>query len=175
MARARNFRNGRNHAAGRPVCALVPSQDGSSQVRQVTGTDRPAGDGSATGAGLRRLREVLGLSRAAMAEGMGLARDAYEALEADRRPLQPHHLRLAECLALDCAVERRDAGLVPDSLRRKVLVVAGLLTGREPSAPQDEPGARPASGGAPAAPHTVRAEDEERGQQTTDRRYNADD
>jgi transcriptional regulator with XRE-family HTH domain len=130
------------------------------------GKEGHAGAGEAGAGELRRLRSGLGLSLDEMAGRMGMTPQAYAGLE--ERPLQPHHLRLAESIALDCAVERRDATLLPPGLRSKLLLLAGLLAGRAPTRAQGEDAAS-------STPRRVRAEDEERGQQTTDRRFNADD
>jgi predicted nucleotide-binding protein len=59
-----------------------------------------------------------------MAKRMGLGSRAYQDLESDRSRIQSRHKRLAESVALDLAVEKRDAMLIPASLRAKVLTLA---------------------------------------------------
>ena len=73
------------------------------------------------------LRKALGLSQAKMAEHMGLSLRPYQELETGDRRVRPRHIRLAESVALDIAIEKQNLELAPDSVRNKVAVLAFML------------------------------------------------
>jgi transcriptional regulator with XRE-family HTH domain len=76
---------------------------------------------------LVRLRKTLGLGQSKMAERMGLSLRPYQELEKETRSVRPRHIRLAESVALDVAIEKQDLSLAPDNVREKVLKAALML------------------------------------------------
>jgi transcriptional regulator with XRE-family HTH domain len=76
------------------------------------------------------LRKTLGLGQAEMAERMGLSLRPYQELEKETRPVRPRHIRLAESVALDVAIEKQNLSLAPDNVREKVLKLALMLVER---------------------------------------------
>jgi transcriptional regulator with XRE-family HTH domain len=73
------------------------------------------------------LRKTLGLGQAEMAERMGLSLRPYQQLEKATRPVKPRHIRLAESVALDVAIEKHDLSVLPDNVRGKVFRLALML------------------------------------------------
>jgi transcriptional regulator with XRE-family HTH domain len=73
------------------------------------------------------LRKALGLGQAEMAKRMGLSLRPYQELESTTRSIRPRHVRLAESVALDIAIERQDLKLAPDNVRKKVVKLALML------------------------------------------------
>jgi transcriptional regulator with XRE-family HTH domain len=73
------------------------------------------------------LRKALGLGQSEMAERMGLSLRPYQELESATRRIRPRHIRLAESVALDIAIERKNLDLVPDNVRRKVIRLAMIV------------------------------------------------
>jgi predicted nucleotide-binding protein/DNA-binding XRE family transcriptional regulator len=73
---------------------------------------------------IAKFRNSLSLTQSEMAKRMGLGSRSYQDLEADPNKIQSRHIRLAESVALDLAVERRDPMLIPASIRAKVLTLA---------------------------------------------------
>lgn len=73
------------------------------------------------------LRKTLRLGQVEMAERMGLTLRPYQELEKAARPVKPRHIRLAESVALDVAIERQDLSLLPDNVREKVFRLALML------------------------------------------------
>jgi transcriptional regulator with XRE-family HTH domain len=76
---------------------------------------------------LVQLRKALGLGQAEMAGRMGLSLRPYQELEATTRSIRPRHVRLAESVALDIAIERQDLKVTPDNVRKKVAKLALIL------------------------------------------------
>jgi transcriptional regulator with XRE-family HTH domain len=74
-----------------------------------------------------RLRKTLGLGQVEMAERMGLTLRPYQELEKTTRPVKPRHIRLAESVALDVAIEKQDLSLLPDNVRERVLRLALMV------------------------------------------------
>src|SRR6476620_92520 len=73
---------------------------------------------------LIKLRKGLGLVQADMARRMGMSLRPYQELESNFREMRRRHVRLAESVALDVAVEKKDPGLAPASIRDKALDLA---------------------------------------------------
>lgn len=73
------------------------------------------------------LRKALGLGQLEMATRMGLSLRPYQELEAADRPVRPRHIRLAESVALDLAIEKQNFGLLPNNVREKVIKLAVML------------------------------------------------
>ena len=76
---------------------------------------------------LIKLRKTLGLRQSEMAKRMGLSLRPYQELESTARGIRPRHVRLAESVALDLAIERQDLSLVPDNVRKKADQLALML------------------------------------------------
>lgn len=76
---------------------------------------------------LMRLRKALGLRQSEMARRMGLSVRPYQELESNDRKLRSRHVRLAESVALDVAIEKEDPELVPAAVRNKIIKLARLI------------------------------------------------
>jgi transcriptional regulator with XRE-family HTH domain len=76
---------------------------------------------------LASLRKTLELSQAKMAARMGLSLRPYQELESGDRRVRSRHIRLAESVALDIAVEKQNIELAPDNVRKKVTLLALML------------------------------------------------
>ncbi len=76
---------------------------------------------------LKRLRKGLGLAQPEMARRMGLSLRPYQQLELSADKVRRRHVRLAESVALDIAIERQDPELVPESIREKAIDLARLI------------------------------------------------
>jgi transcriptional regulator with XRE-family HTH domain len=76
---------------------------------------------------LIKLRKSLGLGQAEMARRMGLSLRPYQKLESNARSVRPRHVRLAESVALDVAIEKENLKLAPDNVRKKILKLALML------------------------------------------------
>jgi transcriptional regulator with XRE-family HTH domain len=76
------------------------------------------------------LRKTLGLGQFEMAERMGLTLRPYQELEKATRPVKPRHIRLAESVVLDVAIEKQNLSLLPGNVREKVLKLALMLVER---------------------------------------------
>ena len=73
------------------------------------------------------LRKSLELSQTEMAERMGLSVRPYQELEGGDRQVRPRHIRLAESVALDVAVEKQDPELAPPRVREAIVKLARLI------------------------------------------------
>lgn len=73
------------------------------------------------------LRKALELSQAKMAGRMGLSLRPYQELEAGDRRVRARHIRLAESVALDIAIEQQNLELAPENVRKKVTLLALML------------------------------------------------
>jgi len=51
----------------------------------------------------------------------------YQELESKARSVRPRHVRLAESVALDIAIEKQDLELAPANVREKVVKLALML------------------------------------------------
>jgi len=76
---------------------------------------------------LKGLRKRLGLAQSDMACRMGLSLRPYQQLELNPGKVRRRHVRLAESVALDIALERRDPELAPASIREKTMDLARLI------------------------------------------------
>src|ERR1700727_957144 len=76
---------------------------------------------------LIKLRRALGLGEAEMAMRMGLSLRRYQELESKARSVRPPHVRLAESVALDIAIEKNNLELAPDNVRKKAVKLALML------------------------------------------------
>ena len=76
---------------------------------------------------LIRLRKALGIRQSEMAKRMGLSLRPYQELESKARSVRPRHVRLAESVALDIAIEKQDLELAPANVREKVVKLALML------------------------------------------------
>jgi transcriptional regulator with XRE-family HTH domain len=76
---------------------------------------------------LIKLRKSLGLGQAEMARRMGLSLRPYQELESETRSVRPRHIRLAESVALDVAIERENLEIAPDNVRKKAIKLALML------------------------------------------------
>jgi transcriptional regulator with XRE-family HTH domain len=76
---------------------------------------------------LRRLRKTLGLAQQEMARRMGLSLRPYQELEAEPGKVRRRHIRLAESVALDVAIEKGDPELAPESVRKRAMDLARLM------------------------------------------------
>jgi len=76
---------------------------------------------------LVNLRKALGLGQSEMAGRMGLSLRPYQELESETRRVRPRHIRLAESVALDIAIEKQNLDLAPDEVRKKVIKLALML------------------------------------------------
>ena len=73
---------------------------------------------------LLQVRKALGLPQSEMARRMGLSLRPYQELESKVRAVRGRHIRLAELVALDIAVEKDDPELAPRDIRRKAIKLA---------------------------------------------------
>ena len=73
------------------------------------------------------LRRKLGLVQADMAKRMGMSLRPYQELESNLRRIRSRHVRLAESVALDVAVEMKDPELAPASIRNKAIDLVRLI------------------------------------------------
>lgn len=78
---------------------------------------------------LRGVREILGLGQTEMAKRMGLSLRNYQRLETGEREVGRRHIRLAELVALEVAIEKKDPDLVPEELLRKATTLLAMITG----------------------------------------------
>jgi len=76
---------------------------------------------------LVKLRKSLGLAQPAMAKRMGLSLRPYQQLELNPEKIRPRHIRLAESVALEIAIEQKDPELAPTSVRKKAMALARLI------------------------------------------------
>jgi transcriptional regulator with XRE-family HTH domain len=76
---------------------------------------------------LIRLRKGLGLGQSEMAQRMGLSLRPYQELETNIRKVLSRHVRLAESVALDVAIEKQDPELAPENVRNKAFKFARLI------------------------------------------------
>ena len=76
---------------------------------------------------LTKLRKALGIGQSEMAERMGLSLRPYQELESKDRSVRPRHVRLAESVALDIAIEEQNLELAPANVRKKVVKLALML------------------------------------------------
>jgi transcriptional regulator with XRE-family HTH domain len=79
---------------------------------------------------LMRLRKALGLGQSEMARLMGLSLRPYQELETNLRKVLSRHVRLAESVALDVAIEKQDPELAPENVRDKAYKFARLILER---------------------------------------------
>ena len=73
------------------------------------------------------LRKALGLAQSEMAQRMGLSLRPYQELESNIRKVRGRHVRLAESVALDVAIEKKCPELAPASVRRKAIKLARAI------------------------------------------------
>jgi DNA-binding XRE family transcriptional regulator len=73
------------------------------------------------------LRKRLGLNQAQMAEMLDVSPRTYFSLENDPAAIKPGHVRAAEMLALELAVERGDASLAPERVAELAKKLTALL------------------------------------------------
>ena len=73
---------------------------------------------------LLELRRALGLPQSEMARRMGLSLRPYQELKSKVRRVRTRHIRLAELVALEVAVEKDDPELAPQDIRRKAIKLA---------------------------------------------------
>jgi transcriptional regulator with XRE-family HTH domain len=76
---------------------------------------------------LIKLRKVLGIGQSEMAKRMGLSLRPYQELESKARSVRFRHVRLAESVALDIAIEKQNLELAPADVRKKVVKLALML------------------------------------------------
>ena len=76
---------------------------------------------------LKPFRKALGLGQSEMADRMGLSLRPYQQLELSPDKVRRRHIRLAESVALDIAIERKDPELAPDAIREKAMELARLI------------------------------------------------
>ena len=76
---------------------------------------------------LLRLRKTLGLAQSEMARRMGLSLRPYQELESKLREVRSRHVRLAESVALDVALEKEDPELAPVSIRNRAMKLARVI------------------------------------------------
>jgi transcriptional regulator with XRE-family HTH domain len=76
---------------------------------------------------LAQLRKKLGLSQSEMARRMGLSLRPYQQLELELRDARSRHIRLAESVALDVAVEKDELEMAPLTIRRKAIKLAIMV------------------------------------------------
>jgi transcriptional regulator with XRE-family HTH domain len=79
---------------------------------------------------LKQLRKALGLGQSEMAGRMGLSLRPYQQLELNPDKIRSRHIRLAESVALDRAIEKQNPKLAPSNVRRKVIKLARLIAGK---------------------------------------------
>jgi hypothetical protein len=63
----------------------------------------------------------------AMASRMGLSLRPYQDLELKIRKVRPRHVRLAESVAFDLAIEKEDPALAPANVRKKAIKFVRLM------------------------------------------------
>ena len=73
------------------------------------------------------LPKILGLTQSEMAKGMGLSLRTYQELEMNSDKVRRRHVRLAESVALDVAVDKKNPMLAPASVRKKALKLANII------------------------------------------------
>src|ERR1700739_2598350 len=76
---------------------------------------------------LSKLRKSLGLPQPEMAKRMGLSLRPYQQLELNPGKIRRRHIRLAESVALDIAIEQKDPELAPSGVRKKAMDLARLI------------------------------------------------
>jgi transcriptional regulator with XRE-family HTH domain len=76
---------------------------------------------------LIKLRKALGIGQSKMAERMGLSLRPYQELESKARSVRFRHVRLAESVALDIAIEKQNLELAPANVRKKAFKLALML------------------------------------------------
>jgi transcriptional regulator with XRE-family HTH domain len=76
---------------------------------------------------LIKLRKALGIGQSEMAKRMGLSLRPYQELESKARSVRSRHVRLAESVALDIAIEKQNLELAPANVRKKVVKLALML------------------------------------------------
>lgn len=76
---------------------------------------------------LKQLRKKLGLAQPEMAQRMGLSLRPYQQLELNPGKIRRRHVRLAESVALDVAIEMEDPALAPERVRKKAIELARLI------------------------------------------------
>ena len=74
------------------------------------------------------LRKTLDLTQSDMAKRMGLGLRTYQELEMNADKVRGRHVRLAESVALDVAVEKQNPMIAPASIRKKALKLASIIT-----------------------------------------------
>lgn len=77
------------------------------------------------------LRRRLGFNQAEMANRMGLGSRTYFTLEQEPDAINVRHIKLAEMVALETAVERQDASLLPTRVQNLVRKYASLAFPKE--------------------------------------------
>ena len=77
---------------------------------------------------LLQLRTALDLPQAEMARRMGLSLRPYQELESKTRTIRGRHIRLAELVALEVAVENDDPELAPKDIRRVAIKLQRFAT-----------------------------------------------
>ena len=77
---------------------------------------------------LTSLRKSLGLTQAEMAKRMDMGARTYFALEADPGSVKDRHVRVAESVAIDVAIERRNPMLAPARARKAALELVRMMT-----------------------------------------------
>jgi len=85
---------------------------------------------------LLQVRTEIGLSQAEMARRMGLSLRPYQELESTLRRVRPRHIRLAELVALEVAVETDNPELAPRDLRRLALKLAIAVLMKQSTGPK---------------------------------------
>ena len=76
---------------------------------------------------LKRQRKTLGLAQSGMAYRMGLSLRPYQQLELNPDKVRKRHIRLAESVALDVALEQNRPELAPASVRKKAMELARMI------------------------------------------------
>ena len=76
---------------------------------------------------LIELRKALGIGQSEMAKRMGLSLRPYQELESQTRRVRSRHVRLAESVALEIAIERQNLELAPANVRKQAVKLALML------------------------------------------------
>jgi hypothetical protein len=76
---------------------------------------------------LKRLRRTLDLAQLEMAKRMGLSLRPYQQLELKPDKIKRRHVRLAESVALDIAIDRKNPELAPVNVRKKAIELTRLI------------------------------------------------
>jgi transcriptional regulator with XRE-family HTH domain len=76
---------------------------------------------------LKPFRKALGLGQSEMADRMGLSLRPYQQLELNPDKIRSRHIRLAESVALDRAIEEGNPKLAPANVRRRVIKLVRLI------------------------------------------------